>query len=52
MNVEDIKTNSPRRIKNVKEIISESKIPFEQTDGKLSIPVDVLPNQVKVFLIE
>jgi beta-galactosidase len=52
MNIEDNKNNSPRRIKNVKEIISENNVTFKQRDNNLSIPIDVNPNQVKVYIIE
>jgi beta-galactosidase len=52
MDIEDKNTMSPVKINNVKEIISESNVPFEQQGQKLSIPLDVLPNQVKVYLIE
>jgi beta-galactosidase len=52
INIEDNKNNSLRRIKSVKEIISENYSLFEQTDGKLSIPLNLLPNQVMVYFIE
>jgi len=37
--------------KSVKDIVSEKEIPFEQKEGKLSIPVEVRGNQVIVLLI-
>jgi beta-galactosidase len=48
MNIKD----SSRLIKNIKEIISENNIQFKQTDNVLSIPVELQPNEVKVFIIE
>ena len=44
--------NTMGQIKSVKEIISESKVVFEQNGEKLSISIDVKPNGVMVFLIE
>jgi beta-galactosidase len=40
-----------KEIKSVKDIVSEKEIPFEQKEGKLSIPVEVRENQVIVLLI-
>jgi beta-galactosidase len=52
MNIENFKNNSPVKINNVKEIITESNAVFEQHDNKLTIPVEILPDQVKVYFIE
>ena len=38
-------------IKDVKDILSEKEIPFEQKAGELSIPLQVRKNQVMVLLI-
>jgi len=40
-----------KKIKSVKDIITEKEIPFGQKEGKLSIPVEVREHQVIVLLI-